>query len=438
MSRSFLILLALAAYGQDNAVDLTILHYNDFHARLLPTPQGVGGAAYLATAIRQEREHCPRCLLLSAGDSVQGTPVSTIYRGLPIFEVLRPFNVDAFALGNHEFDYGYDRINDFMAAAGTPVLAANFLNSDGKLFTGAASVIIERDGLRIGIVGALMQDLVPGLASPSKLGPNQMTPTLDALRAEAARLKDKTDILIALVHFWKEGCDQIVRELPEFAVTVSGHDHGGMLKMYQAEDRVGVRVKSYGAELGRLDLRYDKATHKILKAEWKRIPVTSSAYQPDPLVAKLVDKWEAKVNAVVDTPIGISKSRHDKDQTRKWIEQVMRERTGAQFAVMNSGGVRDLLPEGQLMARNVWNIMPFDNMLVVGQVPGKLIPDSIRGGAVLDPEKLYSVATIDFLVEGWRNSKEEQLRKFGAAMPLEGPFLRDALLDWVKTKKTVD
>ena len=433
-----LLVLSLAAYGHDNIVDLTILHFNDFHARLLPSAQGVGGAAYLATAIHQERKTCPRCLLLSAGDSVQGTPVSTIFRGLPIFEVLRPLNVDAFALGNHEFDYGYDRINDFMAAAGTPVLAANFLTSDAKLFTGSASIIIERDGLRIGIVGALMQDLVPRLAAPSKLGPNQMTPTLDALRAEAARLKGKTDILIALVHLWKEDCDQIVRELPEYSVTVSGHDHGGLQNMFQVEDRLGVRVKSYGAELGRLDLRYDKTTHKIIKSEWKHIPVTTSAYQPDPVVAKLVDKWESKVKAVVDTPIGISKSTHNRDQTRKWIQQVMRDRTGAQFAEMNGGGVRDILPQGQLMARDIWNIMPFESMLVVGKVPGKLIPDSIRGTADLEPEKLYSVATIDFLVEGWRNSKDQKLRDFGAAMPLEGPALRDALLDWVRAKKTVD
>ena len=433
-----LLLLSLAAYGQDNIVDLTILHFNDFHARLLPSAQGVGGASYLATAIQQERKNCPRCLLLSAGDSVQGTPVSTIFRGLPIFEVLRPFNVDAFALGNHEFDYGYDRINDFMAAAGTPVLAANFLTSDAKFFTGSASVIIERDGLRIGIVGALMQDLVPRLAAPSRLGPNQMTPTLDALRAEAARLKGKTDILIALVHLWKEGCDQIVRELPEYSVTVSGHDHGGLQHMFQVEDRIGVRVKSYRAELGRLDLRYDKTTHKIIKSEWKHIPITTTAYQPDPVVAKLVDKWESKVKAVVDTPIGISKSAHNRDQTRKWIEQAMRDRTGAQFAEMNAGGVRDILPEGQLMARDIWNIMPFDNMLVVGKVPGKLIPDSIRGITEIDPEKLYSVASSDFLIEGWRNSKEQKLRDFGAAMPLEGPYLRDALLDWVRAKKTVD
>ncbi|WP_031498534.1 bifunctional metallophosphatase/5'-nucleotidase [Bryobacter aggregatus] len=436
----FLLYLAClsSAFAQSSVVDLTILHYNDFHARLLPSAQGVGGAAYLASAIKQERTHCPRCVLLSAGDSVQGTPVSTIFRGLPVFEVLRPLGVDAFALGNHEFDYGYERINDFMAASGPPVLAANFLTPEGRLFTDQASVILERDGLRIGIVGALMQDLVPSLEPPSKLGANRMTPTLEALRAEAARLQGKTDILIALVHLWKEGCDQIVRELPEYAITVSGHDHGGLQQMYRADDRVGVRVRSYGSELGRLDLRYDKATRKVVSAEWKRIPITTAAYQPDPEVAKLVQKWEDKVKAVVDTPIGNSAAKKNKEETRLWIQQVMRDKTGAQFALMNSGGVRDLFPAGRIHARDVWNIMPFDNMLVTARVPGRLLPDSIRGDQQIDPAKLYSFTTIDFLVEGWRVGADSKMKELGSLMPLEGPFLRDAMIEWVQSKQTVE
>ena len=116
----------------------------------------------------------------------------------------------------------------------------------------------------------------------------------------------------------------------------------------------------------------------------------------------------------------------------------MRDKTGAQFVFMNRGGVRDNLPEGQILARDVWNIMPFDSMLVRANVPGRLIPEFIRGAIQVEPEKLYSFATIDFLVEGWRNSKDESLQAFGRALPLEGPFLRDALIEWIQTRQTVD
>jgi 2',3'-cyclic-nucleotide 2'-phosphodiesterase (5'-nucleotidase family) len=433
-----LCLLSIQALAQDSTVELSILHFNDFHARFLPSGQGLGGAAHLATAIREERKNCPRCILLNAGDNVQGSPVSTIFRGLPVFEVLRPLNTDAFVLGNHEFDYGYERINDFLAAAGHPILAANFLTKEGKPFTELSSVILERDGLRIGVVGVLMEDLVPGLTTAAKFGPNKMLPALDTLRAEAAKLKDKTDILIALVHLTKAPCDEIVSSIPEYAVTISGHDHGGKETIFRVEDRVGVRMRSYGTELGRLDLKYDKAARKIVSVEWKRIPITTKAFPADPVVAALVDKWESKVRAVVDMEIGTSKRRRDRTQTRQFLEQVMREKTGADFVYMNQGGVRDNLPEGQILARHIWNIMPFDNNLVVGKIPGKLIPPVIKGEQALSPETIYSVATIDFLVEGWRNSPDPALQTFGRAMPLDGPYLRDVVIDWVKARRTVD
>lgn len=438
--RSLVLLLGMACVllAQDSVVDLSILHFNDFHARLSPSSQGAGGAAYLATAIKQERKNCPRCILLNAGDNVQGSPVSTIYRGLPVFEVLRPLNTDAFVLGNHEFDYGYERIYDFMAAAGHPILAANFLNEQGRVFTETSSVILERDGLRIGVVGVLMDDLMPSLTTPSKFGPNKMLPALDTLRAEAARLKDKTDILIALVHLAKEPCDQIVTNLPEYALTISGHDHAGKMEMFRVEDRIGVRMRSYGVELGRLNLRYDKVAHKIVQAEWKRIPINTTAYQPDPVVAELVEKWESRVRAVVDSPVGNTSSNRDRAQTKAWIESVMRKKTNADLVFLNAGGVRDNLPKGQVLARHIWNIMPFDNTLVLGKVAGKLIPEAVRGQATIDPDKLYSIATIDFLVEGWRNAPDEATRAFGRAMPLDGPLLRDVLIESFKINPTLD
>jgi 5'-nucleotidase / UDP-sugar diphosphatase len=438
MLRLSLFFCATLLWAQQDVVPISILHFNDFHSKMVPNDQGQGGAAYLASAIAQERKNCPRCLLLNAGDNAQGSPVSTIFRGIPVFEVLRPLKADAFVLGNHEFDYGANRINDFMAAAGVPVLAANLVTPEGNLFTNQASVILERDGLRIGVVGVLMDDLVPTLTVPANLAPNKILPAIATLRAEAAKLKDKTDILIALVHLWREGCDQIVKELPEYAVTISGHEHGGMQQLFRVEDRVGARVRANGAELGRLDLEYDKAARKIVKANWRRISVNKAAFSPDPEVAALVQKWEAKVNAVVDVPIGQSRAPKDRAQVRAWIEKVMLEKTGADFAFMNAGGVRDTLPGGKLLARSVWNIMPFDNLLVTGKVPGRLIPDFIRRDKAVEPDKLYTVATIDFVVETWRNGSDEALKQLGRAVGLDGPMLRDVLLDSVKRSPIVE
>ena len=83
---------------------LTILHTNDLHARLAPLTDGRGDFAYLAATIRRERTDCDQCILLNAGDLVQGTPVSTLFHGLPVYEIANLFGYSAATLGNHDFD----------------------------------------------------------------------------------------------------------------------------------------------------------------------------------------------------------------------------------------------------------------------------------------------------------------------------------------------
>src|SRR5437763_10904881 len=119
-----LALLALALFvriapAEERAV--TILHTNDLHAHLTPSDRGQGGFAQLVAAIRGEREHCIGCLLLNAGDLVQGTPVSTIFHGEPVYQIGNLFGFDAATLGNHEFDYGWQMAKKFMAIARYPI-----------------------------------------------------------------------------------------------------------------------------------------------------------------------------------------------------------------------------------------------------------------------------------------------------------------------------
>src|SRR5947208_6788568 len=113
---------------------LTILHTNDLHSRLLPLENHRGGFAYLASAIRRERAHCSDCILLNAGDVAQGTPVSTIFHGLPVFEIVNLLGYDAATLGNHDFDYGWMQTRKFIRTARYPIVSSNVAGADRQLF----------------------------------------------------------------------------------------------------------------------------------------------------------------------------------------------------------------------------------------------------------------------------------------------------------------
>src|SRR4051812_13665001 len=92
--------LLFAAVGFAEVRTLTILHTNDLHARISPLDNGNGGFAYVASVVERERAGCKDCIFLNAGDLVQGSPVSTIFHGLPVYEIGNLLGFDAATLGN--------------------------------------------------------------------------------------------------------------------------------------------------------------------------------------------------------------------------------------------------------------------------------------------------------------------------------------------------
>ena len=411
---------------------LTILHTNDLHARFLPDDKGQGGFANLATALRRESAGCSSCLILNAGDSVQGTPVSTLYRGLPIFEVLNRMPPHIATLGNHEFDYGWQRIQDFIRTARYPIVTANLEDDSGRLLTREAYVIRTVNGLRVAVIGAMTADL-PTITFPKDVGPWKVLPVLETVRRYAAQLRDRADLLVVLGHIAPPEEDALLAQAPEIGVIISGHAHAGLGQPKKAGERVLVRVKSYGVEFGRLDLQIDTAQKSPLSSTWKRIPIDSAAIPPAPDIARLVNRWEKKVAKVVNVPIGQSSREFPEAEVKVLMERSMIDETGADLAYMNLGGVRGFLPKGKLLARHAWTIMPFDNKVVIGTFRGRDLPKVVREGKSIDPDRDYVLATNDFVAA----NQKTQLGTDNLQFPRIGPLQRDVLINWIKKKKVL-
>src|SRR5580698_10514727 len=199
MDRLWLLLFAISLRAQ-SVRPLTILHSNDLHAHLLPDDKGMGGFAYLATAVREERARSTASLYLNAGDLVQGTPVSTIFQGVPIYQIANALGFDVSTLGNHEFDYGWQRIQDFVKAAKFPIVSANVVNDQGASLSGKPYVIKTVGGIRVAVIGLLLGDLVGNLATPDKVGPWHVLPVVETARKYASELRDKSDLIVVLGH----------------------------------------------------------------------------------------------------------------------------------------------------------------------------------------------------------------------------------------------
>ena len=424
---------ALAAQG---VRPLTILHSNDLHARLLPE-DGRGGFARLATAVQREKANCSACLYLNAGDMVQGTPVSTLFHGRPVYEIANLLGLDAGTLGNHEFDYGWRRVQEFARIAKFPIVSANVVNAKGESITGAPYVIKSEGGIRVAIIGAVLSDLNGNSVTPEQVGPWQVLPVVETVRKQAHALRPQSDLVVVLGHIHDQGeVDAILRNVPEVSVVVAGHSHVRYTSMMKMDGRVAVLVDSFGVDLGRLDLEVDLAAKNLKSAAWKIIPI-DGRYAEDTAVKRLVDSWEEKVGKIVDVPVGESTRQMERGDPllRKMIERAMAEQTGAEIGWVALGNIRYRLPRSRLLARDIWKILPFDDSLAIGTFKGSQLPPAITDRYPVEPNREYRVVVTDFTV--LNQAAKSQLGVSGLRFARTGPPQRDAVIEWIKKKKVI-
>jgi len=345
---------------------------------------------------------------------VQGSPVSTIFHGVPIYQLANLLGFDAACLGNHEFDYGWAQAAEFAKIAKYPIVTANVVNAAGKLMTPKPYVILKVNGLRVAVIGG-MTDTLKSLTTPKALGEWRTIPVVETARKYAQQLRSQSDLVVLLAHIGGGEESEILNSVPEIQVSVTGHIHTGMSEAMSRDGRVVVRVKSYGEELGRLELKVDTEKKAAVSWTWKRIPVDVASVAPDAAMARQVKYWEDKVADQVDRPLAIASRAFNKSEVKRLIEQALREETHSDFAWMNFGGVRDTLPQGQLLDRHIWNIMPFDNEVLIGTFKGRDLPKVVTGDKKIDPDRDYTLAVSDYTAAN--QGTAENFRSTGLQFP---------------------
>lgn len=184
---------------------LTILHVNDTHSHLEPVRSGelagMGGAlervAYIDSVMKADGPE--NVLLLHAGDFCQGTSYFAEFGAPLMVDVLNAMHYDAATLGNHEFDNGIEALGQALSKCTVPIVVCNYDFSPfemGKYIK--PYVIVEKAGLKIGIVGVLCS-----LASMVQGDTANRLPELDmvtSLQNTVDGIRGECDLVIALTH----------------------------------------------------------------------------------------------------------------------------------------------------------------------------------------------------------------------------------------------
>ena len=189
---------------------ITFLETSDMHGYVYPTnfaddtEQGFG-VAKVATKMKELRQAASGPVVtIENGDFIQGSPLSyyiakSQHSVAALTAVVNHLDVDVHVLGNHEFNYGLPYLQEAIASYQTPVLAANILNEAGEPFFGQAYTIIEKEGVKIAILG-MVTPYIPHWEQPATIRGMQFVSIVETAKNYVPYLREKADIVVVSYH----------------------------------------------------------------------------------------------------------------------------------------------------------------------------------------------------------------------------------------------
>jgi 5'-nucleotidase/UDP-sugar diphosphatase len=379
---------------------LTVLHTNDLHAHIEPTKIGkatFGGYARQATLVKKFRAEDPNTILLSGGDTFQGTLFFTQYTGTADLSIMNVIGYDGMAVGNHEFDLGPAPLGDFAQRATFPVLSCNLdVSAELSLKSVIKPFAVKKvGGENIGLIGATTPDL-PSISSP---GPTvKLIDLTDAINKSIAELRGQgINKIILLSHLGYDLEKDVAKKCPGLDIVVGGHSHTYLGQPTGIQgfpnppgpyptvvDNIESKVLlvsawEWGKVFGRIKVTFDDNGKVKLWEDAKPILVEESI-PDDPTVSAMIAAFVKPIDSlrktvVANTPIALSRQGGNtgNSQLGNVITDAMlaaTEKSGAKLAIMNNGGIRSDVDAGPITFDEVIQTSPFGNTLVVLDVTG--------------------------------------------------------------------
>ena len=384
--------------------EVTLLFTNDLESAFDPIPaywnpkvEYLGGIAHLATLVDDLREQEKVVFLFDAGDIFTGV-LSKKTEGIVPMEMMITMDYDAMAIGNHEFEYGWQSFARMKDRLPFPVLGANLFYADSGLPYAQAYSIVERQGVRIGVVGVMGQDAGTAII-PSHIRGIDVRDPIESIRPIVERLKPQVDLIVVLTHQGKTAPMQTDDEAhPEIQrgidadiklagavmgidVIFSGHADSGTESPYVHPTTGTLIMQTYGqgTRLGFLQLQLGETekNSRAIAHEGKLMPVVSNDLRPHPVVAQKLAKYKAQFPELQEvlcfSEERISRLYNEESDLGNLYADIIRAEVSAEIGFMPSGALRKDLPQGDVPLMDVIDSFPFTDRVAELEMTGRQI-----------------------------------------------------------------
>jgi LPXTG-motif cell wall-anchored protein len=390
---------AVAVEAQSDGVSLTIIHVNDRHGRM-------GADPYIS---RLAQDTVGNVLILDAGDALHGQTAAIITEGAAMVGLMNAVGYSAMVTGNHEFNYGLERLLELSVMMDFPLLAANIKTSDGAtLFKPYA--VFPMEGVTVGVFGLATPETVTA-TDPRTIAGLTFADPAETARAMVAALKaEGCDIIIALTHM---GLDEFsapanrsdtIALIPGIDVIIDGHSHTRLNNGLIVGDTLIAQTGEHGQNIGIVEISISGG---VVSKTARLINVSDGLAADERIIAVIAELEaanEALTSAVVGhTPVFLDGARENvrtgETNLANLITDSMRRATGAEIAFINGGGIRSSIQAGDITMGDVLNVLPFSNILVTVELTGAELLDIFEHGISAYPEQaalLIQVSGIGF------------------------------------------
>jgi 2',3'-cyclic-nucleotide 2'-phosphodiesterase (5'-nucleotidase family) len=463
--------------GAAAKVTLTFLVTGAENGYLLPTPaeDGLhGGAAEVLGRWVSTEGHCVGALgptgqsacpngstvVLSTGDNANGQAISGFFKGEPTAEVMRLMGYAGSAFGNRELDWSREQFLANTKRGGFPYLAANIIvKSDEKRTLGLQPYrLLTRGGVTVAVVG-LAARKASWTPMPGRMNGLEVVPDDVALGVAIPQArKDGADVVAVVT----DGC---LHELPEVlqahadwhVAFVAGRDCETQYPESVGDTRLvypGRHFNGYAKVVVSVDPSRPQAERVTAVAPSYVDVVSKDGTGAEPTAKAQLADWKKKLDVALGERIGFSAAgiQQESPQMTAWLTTALKEQFKADVALLNRRGVRQSLPKGPIDKAAVWDLIPFENEVVVAKVKGDKLLAAMENvearaagikpkgdgfvdakGAPIDAAKTYTVATLDYLYLGGDGFK---LLEADPNATQTKTSWQQALIDWTAAKKS--
>lgn len=379
-----------------NGIKVDLVSINDFHGALKSDGKNVG-IAKLGGEIKKLKKANPNTIFVAGGDLYQGSAMSNLTKGAPLSEALKELNLEASAVGNHEFDWERDLLTQWAKDGNFDFLASNIYDKKTQKPVSWAKPykIIEKDGKKIGLIGIATPETA-FKSTPANVADLEFKSPKDAARTwvEYLKEKEKVNAVVALTHLGAvqdEKSGIISGEAADLAkaytgldAIICGHTHQYVCGM--VNNTPIVQGMNNGRAIAQLSIVFNKAG-EILSIT----PNVSRLYErkdlvDDPAVVAIYNKYNEKLKSILDEPVASLNVDLSHDRTLglsplgQLITREMTKIAKTDIAVVNGGGLRAPVQKGTVTVGKLYEVMPFDNTLVTMKLKGSDLKRVIENG----------------------------------------------------------